>query len=335
MALANHIRHILELHTHPETASQFWQDRLQSLSLSPQDVVTRPSQITPMTADELRPYSIEAILPKPLLAKRPYLITTETSGFSGQPVIACFTETEFIAGFVTPFIAQANRVGFPLKGNWLWAGPSGPHIVGKALREILRTVGGTDAFAVDFDPRWFKKQAKGSLSAQRYFKHIREQIDDIFSRQAIDVLYSTPPVVLALAESLPEEQRVRIKGVHYAGMAMDTEQYAFIQQRFPNALHMSGYGNSLLGMFPETGHTEAGIIYRTHSDRLDIRIVQPQADGSYRDCTIGEEGLIMVSRYDESCLILNMLLEDVAIRTEDGICKPHRPLHQFEGKLLY
>jgi thienamycin biosynthesis protein ThnN len=326
---------IRRLHTHPDTGSRLWLDRLEALGLSWQDVVERPDDIPPMSADALRPYGIEGMLPTPMRTQRPYLVTGETSGFSGQPVITCFTEEEFVAGFVAPFVDRARAVGFPLLGNWLWAGPTGPHIVGKALHAILRSVGGTDAFAVDFDPRWFRMQAKGALSARRYFQHILDQIDDIMARQEIDVLYATPPVIEALAESLPQEKRERIGGVHYAGMAMVWERYTYFRESFPNAVHMSGYGNSLFGMFPETDFTQHGIAYGTASPRLQVRVVQEDGPGRYRDSNPGEEGRIMVSRYDQSVLILNMLLEDVALRTPDGICNPHRPQHKFEGKLLY
>lgn len=326
---------ICELHTHPDSISKFWSDRLDRLNLKWKDVVAHPEQIPPMTAEELRPYGIEDFLPRLLIENRPYLITGETSGFSGQPVLTCFTESEFSAGFVEPFIKQAHKVNFPLQGNWLWAGPSGPHIVGKALREILRQVGGTDAFAVDFDPRWFKSQASGSLSAKRYFQHIMRQIESIISRQQIDVLYATPPIVDELCNNLDIHTRHTIEGVHYAGMAISSDQYERFREHFPNAIHMSGYGNSLLGMFPETNRTEAGIVYATDSERLDIQVVKQDSDGIMRQCAIGETGQIMVSRYDHTILLLNMLLEDMATRTEDGICNPHRPHHQLEGKILY
>lgn len=326
---------ILRLHTHPDTGSKFWRDRLNRLGLTWQTVMDNPDTVSPVTADELRPYGIEGFLPRPILSDRPYLITSETSGFSGQPVLTCFTESEFREGFVDPFIQRAREVGFSLKGNWLWAGPSGPHIVGKALREILRLAGDTDAFAVDFDPRWFKAQARGALSARRYFAHILSQINDIVSRQTIDVLYATPPVVAELAVSMPDHFRAGITGVHYAGMAISNEQYADFHHAFPNAVHMSGYGNSLLGMFPETAFTDAGIEYATRSPRLDVRVVRGSETDGFSPCAVGEQGLLMVSRYDESVLILNMLLEDEAIRTEKGICNPHRPHNQMEGKLLY
>ncbi|MCK5804785.1 MAG: hypothetical protein KAI66_18250 [Lentisphaeria bacterium] len=328
-------REILRLHTHPDTGSEFWCNRLARLGLDWEDVLACPDAVPPVTVEELRSCGIEDFLPRPLRELRPYLITGETSGFSGQPVLACFTEEEFRSGFVRPFVEQAERVGFPLLVNWLWAGPSGPHIVGKALREILRVVGGTDPFAVDFDPRWFRKQARDSLSARRYFAHILSQIDDILSRQVVEVLYATPPVVKALAERMPEAIRTRILGVHYAGMAMSEQEYKRCRDAFPNAVHMSGYGNSLFGMFPETAFTAAGIEYATQSERVETRVVRMETDGAFADCAVGKRGRIMLSRYDHSMLILNMVLEDEAVRTECGILDPRRPQKQFEGKLLY
>lgn len=332
---------LIRLHTHPDTGSRFWLAHLAGCGWTWEQAVENPADVPPVTVEEMRPYGIEAFLPGPLLENRPYLVTSETSGFSGQPVLTCFTENEFRAGFVTPFVEQAERVGFPLRTTWLWAGPSGPHIVGKALREILRTVGGTDPFAVDFDPRWFRRQARDSLSARRYFSHILSQIDDIVQRQNVEVLYATPPVVKALADKWPEDWRLRIRGVHYAGMAMSNEEYGRCQSAFPNAVHMSGYGNSLFGMFPETVFSlEHGITYAVSSDRVQLRVVrEPErcrdGENGFRDCEIGEEGRIVISRFDESVLILNMVLEDLAVRTADGIRNPHRPHHQFEGKLLY
>jgi hypothetical protein len=44
---------------------------------------------------------------------------------------------------------------------------------------------------------------------------------------------------------------------------------------------------------------------------------------------------VMLSRFDRSCLLLNMIQEDNAIRTQRGILNPHRDPRQFAGKLLY
>ncbi len=54
---------------------------------------------------------------------------------------------------MTPFLKVAAATGFPADAAWLWIGPSGPHIIGKAVRELARQTGGMDPFSVDFDPR--------------------------------------------------------------------------------------------------------------------------------------------------------------------------------------
>lgn len=326
--------HVVRLHTDPQTGSRFWLDRLRRLNLTPEQLIGDPLSVPPLGAADLRGHPLEDILPQALLAERPYLMTGETSGFSGKPVITAFLEEEFRAGFVTPFIEQARRVGFPLRVNWLWAGPSGPHVVGKAVRAILRDVNGMDPFAVDFDPRWFRRQPRDSLSARRYLEHIVEQVFEVLGEQRIEVIFTTPPVLTLLGERMAPAARAAIRGVHYAGMAMAVGEYRRHREAFPNAVHMSGYGNSLFGMFPETGFGDDGLRYATDSDRLAVEVVR-QEGGRYVPCAVGETGQVMMSRYDRSVLILNLLQEDVATRTHDGILHPHREEKHHAGKLIY
>jgi hypothetical protein len=325
---------IVRLHADPEHGSRFWRERLARLGITAERLVQDPLSVPPMGADDMRGRPVEDFVPAAVLAEQPYLITGETSGFSGKPVITAFLEEEFRAGFVTPFIEQARRVGFPLRVNWLWAGPSGPHIIGKAVRAILREVNGLDPFAVDFDPRWFRRQARDSLSARRYLEHLAEQIFDVLNEQRVEVIFTTPPVLALLGERMAPEARTAVRGVHYGGMAMTVEQYRGHRQAFPNSVHMSGYGNSLFGMFPETGFSEAGLAYATPSTRIDVQVVRREGD-RFVPCTPGETGQILVSRYDRSTLVINMLQEDIATRTTDGILHPHREEKHLAGKLLY
>jgi len=325
---------ILRLHTHPRDGSPFWRERLARFGLSVEALIDDPLVMPPMQADEWRGRPLEDLIPAAVLAEGPYLITGETSGFSGKPVVTAFLEDEFRAGFVTPFIDQARRVGFPLRAHWLWAGPSGPHVIGKAVRAILREVGGLDPFAVDFDPRWFRRLPRGSLSARRYMEHILEQMLDVLNEQRVEVLFTTPPVLTALTERLDPARREAIRGVHYGGMAMSVDEYRRHREAFPKAVHMSGYGNSLFGMFPETGFSDAGLAYDTPPGRLVVEVVRREGE-RLRPCAVGETGQVMVSRYDRSMLVMNMVLEDLATRTHEGILHPHREHRHLEGKLLY
>ena len=103
----------------------------------------------------------------------------ETAGTSGEPRATAYRDDEFQAAFVTPFLRVAEATGFPRGEPWLWVGPSGPHIIGKVVRELARQTGSMDPFSVDFDPRWAKRLAEGSLARQRYLDHVTEQALDV------------------------------------------------------------------------------------------------------------------------------------------------------------
>src|SRR5439155_9658731 len=98
-------------------------------------------------------------------------VVGETAGTSGAPTATAYREDEFQEAFVTPFLRVAEATGFPQGEPWLWVGPSGPHIIGKVVRELARQTGSMDPFSVDFDPRWAKRLAEGGLARQRYLDH--------------------------------------------------------------------------------------------------------------------------------------------------------------------
>ena len=68
-----------------------------------------------------------------------------------------------------------------------------------------------------------------------------------------------------------------------------------------------------------------------HPETLTVR----REGERLRPCAVGETGQVMVSRYDRSMLVMNMVLEDLATRTPEGILHPHREHRHLEGKLLY
>lgn len=325
---------IIKSHSDPVSGTPYWINFFKHSKLTPEQLAENPLLAGPMDLTVMRRHSLDYFLPQNLLRKKQWLITGETSGFSGDPIVTAFTPSEFEAGFVLPFIHEARRINFPLDGQWLWGGPTGPHIIGKAVREILKQVNGLDPFAVDFDPRWYKKMPEGSMARDRYFEHVLEQMLRHFDLQHITVLFTTPPLVAALAERLSEAQRLQLRGLHYGGMAMNTEQYAWFREKFPNAIHMSGYGNSLFGMFPETGFSSQGLHYQTASERLALQLVHVE-DGKISEVAMGERGRVMLSRFDESMLLMNVVERDEAIRGTDEIIDPQPEGKSKLKKVLY
>jgi len=220
-----------------------------------------------------------------------------------------FGAEDFHAAFVAPFVAAAERMAFPRERSWLYLGPSGPHVIGKAARACARALGAMDPFAVDLDPRWVRKLPAESLARRRYTAHVVEQAEAILASQEIGVLFATPPLVAALGERLPRAAREAIVGVHLGGMAAEPGFWKQVGDAwFPDAVVLGGYGNSLAGVCPQLEPTGPdGPEYFPHGDRLLLQVVGAEADA-------GGRGRVRFHRLDPSALLPGMLERDVAAR---------------------
>ena len=240
------LRELLALHFHPDHGSRYWLRRQDVLGWQVLDRVRRLDDLWslgPTPPDDLRRYPVCDFIPQTFHGQLRRFVIGETAGTSGRPAATAYRDDEFQAAFVTPFLKVAAATGFPANAAWLWIGPSGPHIIGKAVRQLARQTGGMDPFSVDFDPRWAKRLVEGSLARQRYLDHVIDQALDVLEREAIDVLFTTPPALAALARRLTDRQREAIRGVHYGGLCLSAaELNRFRAMRFPNAVHLVGYG---------------------------------------------------------------------------------------------
>jgi hypothetical protein len=225
---------------------------------------------------------------------------------------------EFHAAFVEPFAIAAARVRFPRQSNWLFIGPSGPHIIGKAARACANAMGSPDPFTIDLDPRWAKKLPPGSFAWKRYVEHIEQQALNVLNTQHVGVIFSTPVVLDGIGAKLPEAQRSRIRGIHLGGLAVSPEQRTGFHHAFPDAVLLSGYGNTLFGMMPELAYSkETGFDYFPHGLRLIVRTIISDGDARpdlHRDAAHGERGRLVVTRLSETQLILNLVERDTAVR---------------------
>ncbi|MCP6726024.1 hypothetical protein NL526_28610, partial [Klebsiella pneumoniae] len=86
-----------------------------------------------------------------------------------------YRSDELLEAFVDPFVSAARALGFPTSEQWLFIGPSGPHIIGKVVKHLAGRFESAEPFSVDFDPRWAKKLPRGSFAAHRYLAHVVEQ----------------------------------------------------------------------------------------------------------------------------------------------------------------
>jgi hypothetical protein len=199
-------------------------------------------------------------------------------------------------------------------------GPSGPHIIGKAVRELARQTGSLDPFSVDFDPRWAKRLADGSLARQRYLDHVTAQALDVLEREEIGVLFTTPPALTALASRMTGQLRDRIRGVHYGGLSLTPERLNEFRAMFPRAVHLAGYGNTLFGVVMEVADTtRRALDYFPLGERVHFSVGTWEDDRTDRaprwppvPVEAGGRGRVLFHRLDESCLLVGVVERDEA-----------------------
>lgn len=307
--LLRRLRAVLAEHLDPIGGSAFWLERGERLGVRADDVDTLEGldRLGTMSADDLRGRPLMDFVPRRYHAARHRLVIGQTGGTTGPGTWTALLPDEFHAAFVEPFTRAAHHAGFPEKATWLFVGPSGPHIIGQAARAIARSVGSAEPFSVDFDPRWSRKLPRESTGAQRYLRHVIDQAMSVIDSQPVDALFATPLALLALADAMTAAQRDRVRGVHYGGMAIDADTLRRLQdEAFPGAVHLSGYGNTLLGCCLELGGTsDRALDYFPHGDRLLLEVVDERGAPA-------ERGRVRVTRLDRSMLIVRLLERDCA-----------------------
>jgi thienamycin biosynthesis protein ThnN len=313
------LRETVALHFDQAHGSPYWIEKARALGIDAlHDIgsIDDLSLFGPMDPDALVKRPIEDFVPACYLKDKSSWIIGETGGTTGAPKTAVFREDDFLEAFVRPFVAAAEYRKFPRGENWLWVGPSGPHIIGKAARACARELGSADPFAVDFDPRWVKKFPPESIGFKRYLDHVVEQAMRIISTQAIRVLFSTPRVLLRLAHTMTKREKEAVLGIHFGGMALDPETLRCIREAFPSATFISGYGNTLFGMCPEfMGDPDLPMDYYPLGSRLVFSTVPLDSrltpeEKLLKPCAPGETGQIVFTRLDKSFLIINQFERD-------------------------
>ncbi len=299
-----HVRRIVAIHFDPAAGAPYWLERARALNL---DAIHRIQTFAglallgPMDEEALRTRSVLDFVPLSRRATLAGAVRAETGGTTGAPKRTLFTRAEFHAAFVAPFVVAAEISRFPRGGAWLFAGPGGPHVIGQAAAACAEALDAAQPFAIDFDPRWFRKLPADSTGRSRYLQHLLDQCLAILSAEPIDVIFTTPVLLARLAEALSPAQRDRIRGVHYGGMRVEPELLAAAQTEwFPNAVHLAGYGNSLFGLCMEFGGS---------ADRE----LQYHPLGLRHQVRVDADGRVWMWRLDETVLIANLPERDRAV----------------------
>lgn len=306
------LQEVLEEHFDPRWGAPFWLRKRSELGFDPRREITTIGDIGrlgPMPTELLATLPVEDFIPRKFHDRLNDFVLAETGGTTGPPKRTAYLQEEFEEAFVRPFVTAATRIDFPRESRWLYIGPSGPHIIGKAARACAAALGSMDPFAVDFDPRWIRKLPAGSMAHTRYVEHVLSQAEAVLTTQGIGVLFATPPVLTRLGERLPRAIRNDIRGVHLGGLPSDPSFLeALDRDWFPNATVLGGYGNSLAGLCPQLSTTADGKPeYFPHGRRLFVDVFcKPDA----------HRGQVIFHRLDRSCFLPNVFERDEAERVE-------------------
>ena len=324
------IKKVLALHFDPVRGAPYWVARAESLGFDPRERVRTVEDLSllgVMDPSELAGRPLTDLLPSSIAERAGELVVAQTGGTLGRPAWAAYLQAEFEEAFVSPFAAAAEHVGFPKGGRWLYAGPSGPHIIGRAADALARRFAAPSPFMVDFDARWVRKLPAGSFGAERYLAHIVEQALAVIDDHPITVIFSTPVVLARLAGEMTRSQRERIAGVHYGGVALDAALLErFQSEHFPRAIHLSGYGNTLFGCCLELSAAPGRALrYFPHGHRLLLGVADGDAGGEAPKISYGEigtAGRVVFTRLDTTMLLVNVRERDQGRLVAPPACAP-------------
>ncbi|MCA9310195.1 MAG: hypothetical protein KDA21_03260 [Phycisphaerales bacterium] len=300
--VAERLRRVIDVHFDPRGGSAFWLERQQARGIDARRDVRHPDDLHllgDMTPEMFQQRPLRDFIPRRFHQDLASFLVGQTGGTTGPGAWSAWRTDEFRAAFVDPFLAAAAHLNFPTAATWLYVGPSGPHIIGKVVRHLARGLDSHDPFSVDFDPRWARRLPDGSFAQQRYLEHVVDQAMAVIDLQPVEVIFTTPAVLARLGERMSETQRHAIRGVHYGGMPLTAEAlHTFQAHTFPGAIHVSGYGNTLLGCCLELSAAPGRELeYFPHGSRLLLET--------------DEDRRVRVTRLDESTLIVRMLERDV------------------------
>jgi hypothetical protein len=323
------IRTIFAIHFDPESGTPYWLEQEKKAGINARKDIKTCADfhlLGSMDIQQLRSRPIRNFIPKGYTRQMPQMILSETGGTTGSPCRRVFTPQEFESAFIRPWMNAVTMRDFPLQGRWLFAGPGGPHVIAQAARKMARATGSLEPFSIDCDVRWFRRQDKQSLGFTLYLDHVLSQAVNIIATQEINVLFTTPILLGKLAEHMSDQQRQQIQGIHTGGMAQTREQTAQLQDAFPKAVILPGYGNSLFGVTfeqtPPAADEESVFtmddpalwlqLVPLHEDNaIDLQAIQP-AD------TLGR---VILHRFDPSFLLLNLVERDTACYAKHSNCR--------------
>lgn len=338
------VRRVVAIHCDPTAGAPYWLDKQRALGFDARDAIRGVADLYkfgPMRPAELRSRPLWDFLPHRMRRDPTRLRIVESGGTTGHPCRTAYDRREFDFAFAAVFAHAARAVGWPEGVQWLACVPGAPHLISDAARRMAHAMGSPEPFTIDLDPRWVKRLEPGSPEFERYVDHLLNQAMDVLRSQHVEALFSTPKLIVPLAERMPDSLRDRIRAIHLGGLAIAAPLVHDLREQFPHALFLAGYGNSLLGLAMEATSTSGTTMdYFAPGPRVIFNLVRAEAHDSagwLESVSLDQPGRVLAHRLDETCMLLNLLERDHGTRIPasdaaralgwrgDGIRDPHVP----------
>jgi hypothetical protein len=322
------VRHLVEIHFHPEHGTPYWIERARQLGIDARRDIRGYDDLALLgflQIEDLRTRSVLDFLPAAAAKDRGKVRVHETGGTTGSPSRVPVRDFyDPVNRYLTWYLDEV--VGFPKSGNWLFIGPTGPHGMGDSTTGMASLRDGI-CFLIDLDPRFIKVLLKqGDMrTIGLYMEHIRRQAYAILETQDISILGSTPAILQSMAPDL-KERGYRFKGVMYGGTQLTRDLFHLLRTEFfPTAAQTCMYGNTLMGGAvmapPELNDNE--IVYHAMEPLVKIDVVDPE----HPDQLVGmkQTGRVRLTVLSEERFLPRILERDLAERW------PVNPVFGCEG----
>ncbi|WP_221902928.1 MULTISPECIES: aminotransferase class III-fold pyridoxal phosphate-dependent enzyme [Streptomyces] len=309
----------MEWHFGPRTGSRFWLERARTLDFDPRKDVRTEADLAlfPNVVDELRDARVEDLVPRGYGDEPVPLDIFESGGTTGAP-----KRVVWLPDLHERLTSWHSRVlddrGVPRGVNWLTIGPSGPHLFAPTSRTLAHLRGGIP-FTVDLDPRWVKKcVGEGRADeTKRYVDHVLDQVAAILRSQDVGVVFTTPPLLEALAgrDELAELINRKVDTLIWGGSSMNVDTRTLLRtQVFPEARLLGFYGSTMVGggMYERDGVAEhEPSVFDPPYPFISMRVVDPDTG---KPVPYGERGQVVMNHVSRGMLLPNNLERDTALR---------------------
>jgi len=321
--LDSHAVDMIAWHFHDSTGCPFWLDQKSKLKFDPLTEIrcfADLKKFDPFEDEWLRGGPVRRWVPKGLQDQPLYVF--ETGGTTGIPKSRVAVE-DFRIDY-SLFSDTLPEKYFPLGGNWLMLGPSGPRRLRLAVEHLAQHRGGI-CFCIDLDPRWVIKLIKKGWMEhlEAYKKHCIEQAITILNAgHDVKCMFGTPKLIEALCLELEDRgtslAETGITGIFSGGTEFTPQWTKFcVEELFGGPPEESGiymtptYGNTLMGLAcsdPVTKANQYKISYHAPQPRAVIEVVD--FDDTDRIVEYGETGRAKLTTLTKEFFVPGFLERD-------------------------